>query len=96
MRIVDVCAFYSPAGGGVKTYVERKLRAGAAAGHEIVVLAPGERDDIRHFGRGARIVTIAAPKLGRLGNRIRPTDQCEPWRFGAGGLMLNLAKRGLL
>jgi alpha-1,6-mannosyltransferase len=61
MRIVDVCAFYTPAGGGVKTYVERKLRAGAAAGHDIVVLAPGERDEVHHFGRGARIVTIAAP-----------------------------------
>jgi len=61
MRIVDVCAFYAPAGGGVKTYIERKLRAGPPAGHEIVVLAPGERDAVRHFGRNARIVTIAAP-----------------------------------
>jgi alpha-1,6-mannosyltransferase len=61
MRIVDVCAFYAPTGGGVKTYVERKLRAGAAAGHEIIVLAPGERHEVRHFGRNARIVTIAAP-----------------------------------
>jgi fumarylacetoacetate (FAA) hydrolase family protein len=42
------------------------------------------------------IVTIAAPKLGRLVNRIRPTDQCEAWSFGAGALMRNLAKRGLL
>jgi fumarylacetoacetate (FAA) hydrolase family protein len=42
------------------------------------------------------IVTIAAPKLGRLVNRMRPTDQCEAWSFGAGALMRNLAKRGLL
>lgn len=42
------------------------------------------------------LVTIAAPKLGRLVNRMRPTDQCEPWRFGAGALMRNLAARGLL
>jgi fumarylacetoacetate (FAA) hydrolase family protein len=42
------------------------------------------------------IVTIAAPKLGRLVNRMRPTDQCEAWRFGAGALMRNLAGRGLL
>lgn len=61
MRIVDVCAFYTPAGGGVKTYVERKLRAGPAAGHEIIVLAPGERHETRHFGRNARVVTIPAP-----------------------------------
>jgi len=42
------------------------------------------------------IVTIATPKLGRLVNRIRPTDQCAPWDFGAGALMRNLAKRGVL
>ena len=42
------------------------------------------------------IVTIAAPKLGSLTNRIMPTDQCEPWTFGAGALMQNLARRGLL
>src|SRR3984957_13285946 len=42
------------------------------------------------------IVTIAAPKLGSLVNRMKPTDQCEPWSFGAGALMRNLARRGLL
>jgi fumarylacetoacetate (FAA) hydrolase family protein len=42
------------------------------------------------------IVTIAAPKLGRLVNRMMPTDQCETWGFGVGGLMRNLAGRGLL
>jgi len=42
------------------------------------------------------IVTIAAPKLGSLVNRMMPTDQCEPWSFGAGALMQNLAGRGLL
>ena len=42
------------------------------------------------------IVTIAAPLLGRLVNRMAPTDACEPWHFGAGALMRNLAARGLL
>jgi fumarylacetoacetate (FAA) hydrolase family protein len=42
------------------------------------------------------IVTIAAPGLGRLVNRMMPTDQCEPWVFGTGALMRNLAGRGLL
>ena len=42
------------------------------------------------------IVTIAAPKLGRLVNRMRPTDQCAAWSFGTGALMRNLAARGLL
>jgi fumarylacetoacetate (FAA) hydrolase family protein len=41
------------------------------------------------------IVTIAAPRLGSLVNRMLPTDQCEPWTFGTGALMQNLARRGL-
>ena len=42
------------------------------------------------------IVTIAAPKLGRLVNRMMPTDRCETWSFGVGALMRNLAGRRLL
>ena len=42
------------------------------------------------------IVTIAAPGLGRLVNRMAPTDACAPWRFGVAALMRNLAARGLL
>lgn len=42
------------------------------------------------------IVTIAAPQLGRLVNRMKHTDKCEPWSFGVADLMRNLAKRGVL
>jgi fumarylacetoacetate (FAA) hydrolase family protein len=42
------------------------------------------------------IVTIAAPNLGRLVNRMEHSDRCEPWAFGTGALMRNLARRGLL
>jgi len=42
------------------------------------------------------IVTIAAPELGALTNRMQRTDACEPWTFGASHLMRNLARRGLL
>lgn len=62
MRIVDVCAFYAPSGGGVKTYVERKLRAGAEAGHEIVILAPSDRDHVVERG-GGRIVMLPARRF---------------------------------
>ena len=41
-------------------------------------------------------VTIHADKLGSLVNRIRHAQDCAPWTFGAGALMRNLAKRGLL
>jgi fumarylacetoacetate (FAA) hydrolase family protein len=42
------------------------------------------------------IVTIAAPQLGKLVNRMKLAPDCEPWTFGAGALMRNLAGRGLL
>lgn len=42
------------------------------------------------------VVTIAAPKLGRLVNRMTHSDKAAPWTFGASHLMRNLAKRGLL
>lgn len=42
------------------------------------------------------IVTIAAPELGSLVNRMALSPDCPPWVFGTGALMRNLAKRGLL
>lgn len=63
MKIVDVCAFYSPQGGGVRTYVEQKLRIGPELGHEIVVLAPGDEHAVIEHGPMARLVTIPSPRL---------------------------------
>ena len=63
MRIADVCAFYTPAGGGVRTYVDAKLRAGARFGHEVIVVAPGERHEVVRCGPGAFLVTIPSPRL---------------------------------
>ncbi|MBU6266929.1 MAG: glycosyltransferase [Sphingomonadales bacterium] len=63
MKIVDVCAFLSPHGGGVKTYIEQKLRIGPELGHEIVVLAPGDSHSVTEHGPGARIVTIPSPRF---------------------------------
>src|SRR5579875_1231399 len=63
MRIADVCAFYTPAGGGVRTYVEAKLRAASYFGHEMIVIAPGERHEVIRRGPGAVLVTIPSPKL---------------------------------
>jgi len=41
-------------------------------------------------------VTISTPSLGALVNRVRYCDEIEPWTFGAGALMRNLAQRSLL
>jgi fumarylacetoacetate (FAA) hydrolase family protein len=46
--------------------------------------------------RTGDLVTIGAEKLGRLVNRMRPCEDCERWTFGAGALMRNLARRGLI
>lgn len=63
MKIVDVCAFLSPQGGGVKTYIEQKLAIGARLGHEIVIIAPGDHDDEVRHGPHARVVTLASPRF---------------------------------
>lgn len=63
MRIVDVCAFYSPKGGGVKTYIDRKLVAGPAAGHEIIIVAPGVEDRVEERGPNARIIFLEQPRF---------------------------------
>lgn len=63
MKIVDVCAFYTPHGGGVKTYIDRKLAIGAAMGHEIVVIAPGSHDHVERRTGGGTIVYVASPQL---------------------------------
>jgi fumarylacetoacetate (FAA) hydrolase family protein len=42
------------------------------------------------------VVTIRAPKLGKLVNRMRGSDECEHWTFGIGAMMTNLASRGCL
>jgi fumarylacetoacetate (FAA) hydrolase family protein len=42
------------------------------------------------------IVTVAAPELGSLVNRMRYCQDCEPWRFGASHLARNLARRAAL
>jgi fumarylacetoacetate (FAA) hydrolase family protein len=42
------------------------------------------------------IVTVSAPKLGSLVNRMRHATECPPWTYGASHLMRHLAKRGVL
>lgn len=73
MKIVDVSAFYAPQGGGVRTYVERKLRAAERFGHELTVIAPGEEDRIDARGTNARVRWLAAPAFP-LDRRYRYFD----------------------
>lgn len=42
------------------------------------------------------IVSISAPELGTLVNRMQRSNACPPWTFGCSHLLRNLAQRGLL
>lgn len=62
MKIIDVAEFYAPRGGGVRTYIDLKLRAARAHGHELIVLAPGA-EDRRERRDGGHIIWVASPQL---------------------------------
>ncbi len=61
MHIVDVCAFYTPQGGGVRTYVERKLAVLPRLGHRVTIVVPGRSAGVEDRGEGARIVSLRTP-----------------------------------
>jgi len=42
------------------------------------------------------LVAISTPRLGTLVNRVATSDRIAPWTYGAGALMRDLARRGLL
>ena len=63
MHIVDISALYSPKGGGIRTYVERKLSAAPRTGHRITVIAPGAGDSDVTINDHARLVTIDSPRF---------------------------------
>ena len=63
MRIVDVNEFYSPAGGGVRTYIDRKMSILSEMGHELVVIAPGRVDAVEERPGGGRIHYVKAPAM---------------------------------
>jgi len=63
MRIVDVNEFYSPTGGGVRTYVDRKIGVLADMGHELTVIAPGREDRVEERPGGGRIIYLKSPVL---------------------------------
>lgn len=62
MRIVDVAEFYSPTGGGVRSYIDRKFEAAAEAGHELYVVVPAANDGFEPRDAGG-VVLVRSPQL---------------------------------
>jgi alpha-1,6-mannosyltransferase len=63
MRVVDVNEFYSPTGGGVRTYLDRKMGIMADLGHELIVVAPALESGVEERPGGGRIHWVKAPPL---------------------------------
>lgn len=63
MRVLDVTAFYSPVGGGVRTYLRAKARWAAGRGDvEHAVAVAGPDDGTRRWGR-SRVHVVAGPPV---------------------------------
>jgi alpha-1,6-mannosyltransferase len=63
MRIVDVNEFYSPTGGGVRTYIDRKMALMAEMGHELICIACGKEDRVEERVGGGKVIYVKSPGL---------------------------------
>ena len=98
MKIVDVCEFYSPTGGGVRRYINQKLALAGKFGHELTIIAPGAETRME-AAHGGTIAWIKSPHLPfdrnyrmfwnyqqvwRTLDRIAPdlVEGSSPWRGG--------------
>lgn len=64
MRVCDLTQFYSPVGGGVRRYISEKAKHLQAAGHQHILIVPGEKTERREEA-GNIIYTIASPLISR-------------------------------
>ncbi|MEU2236354.1 glycosyltransferase [Streptomyces vietnamensis] len=70
LRIVRLANFVTPTSGGLRTALDRLGRGYLAAGHEPVLVVPGEAASDHHTGQG-RIITLPGPVLpGTGGYRV--------------------------
>lgn len=64
MRIVDVNEFYSPTGGGVRTYIDRKMAIMAEMGHELICIACGrDKEHVEERVGGGKVIYLKSPGL---------------------------------
>ena len=63
MKLLDVAEFFSERGGGVRSYLEELLRQGERRGHQVVVGAPGPRDEETRLPGGSALVRVRGPAM---------------------------------
>ena len=64
MRIVDVNEYYSPTGGGVRTYIDRKMGIMAELGHELICIACGrDKEYVEERIGGGKVIYLRSPGL---------------------------------
>jgi alpha-1,6-mannosyltransferase len=66
MRIVRLANFVAPRSGGLRTALAELGAGYLAAGHEPVLVIPGERESDTHTAQG-RVITLRAPREPFIG-----------------------------
>ncbi|QTD97261.1 glycosyltransferase [Streptomyces cyanogenus] len=74
LRIVRLANFVAPASGGLRTALRELGRGFVAAGHEPVLIVPGERHTDRDTEQG-RVITLPGPLLPGTGGYRVLTDR---------------------
>lgn len=74
LRIVRLANFVAPASGGLRTALRELGRGYRAAGHEPVLVVPGERESDRETEQG-RVITLPGPLLPGTGGYRVLTDK---------------------
>ncbi|MFI2371552.1 glycosyltransferase [Streptomyces sp. NPDC018833] len=70
LRIVRLANFVTPSSGGLRTALDQLGRGYLAAGHEPVLVVPGDAESDRHTPQG-RLITLPGPELvGTGGYRV--------------------------
>ncbi|MFI8861126.1 glycosyltransferase [Streptomyces prasinus] len=74
LRIVRLANFVAPASGGLRTALRELGKGYRAAGHEAVLVVPGDRADDRETEQG-RVITLPGPLLPGTGGYRVLTDR---------------------
>ncbi|HEX3788984.1 MAG TPA: glycosyltransferase [Pseudonocardiaceae bacterium] len=77
MRIVQLANFYGPNSGGLRTAVDTLGRGYQQAGHDRVLVVPGQRRQVRETDAGTVITLPGAPVSGGYRMMLRPAAVCR-------------------